>query len=90
MQNYRVNFCETNLISVCNAIEKEMQKFCKFYQKSSCGNHCMFLHFDKYCDNLDAQKTALSIENNKLFEFAISNTKQGKYAETQVALMRSG
>ena len=50
----------------------------------------MFLHFDKYCDNLDAQKTARSIENNKLFEFAISDTKQGKYAETQVALMRSG
>jgi hypothetical protein len=40
--------------------------------------------------NPEAQKHASNIENNKLFEFAITDTKQGKCAETQVALMRSG
>ena len=55
MDNPRVNFCETNLISVCHAIEKKMQKTCRYYDKSSYDDHCMFLHFDQFCDNLQAQ-----------------------------------
>jgi hypothetical protein len=75
-------------MSVCNAIENDMQKFCRFYKKSSCGHHCMFLHFDEYCDSLEAQKHARKIENDKLYGFAISDMKQVKNAETRVACMR--
>jgi len=56
MQITRENFCETKVISVCNANEKSMQKQCSFYGKSSYGEQCMFLHFEQFCDNLEAQK----------------------------------
>ena len=58
MQSSRVNFCETKMISVCNAIEKTMQKYCKFYDKASHSDQCMFFHSDEFCDNLRAQEHA--------------------------------
>lgn len=90
MNNYRVNFCETNVMSVCNATEKKMQKLCRFYDKSSHGDHCMFFHFEQYCDNPEAQKHARHIENDKLYGYAISDTEKVNCAEAHVALMRSG
>jgi hypothetical protein len=61
MQGLRVNFCESNIMSVCNAIEKDMQKYCRFYDRSSYGDHCMFFHFDQYCDSPEAQKHARNL-----------------------------
>ena len=55
MQSPKSNYCETKLISVCKALEKDVQKNCSFYDKSSYGDRCMFFHFDQFCDNLDAQ-----------------------------------
>jgi hypothetical protein len=60
MLSPRVNFCETNLISFCHATEKNMQKDCRYYDKSSYDDHCMFLHFDQFCDNIEAQEKGSS------------------------------
>jgi hypothetical protein len=65
MASPRINFCDTNVMSVCNATEKDLQKYCRFYDKSSHGVHCMFFHFEKYCDNLEAQKHALRLQMDK-------------------------
>ena len=65
MASPRINFCDTNVMSVCSATEKDLQKYCRFYDKSSYGVHCMFFHFEQYCDNLGAQKHARSLEINK-------------------------
>ena len=27
----RINFCGTNVMSVCNATERDLQKYCRFY-----------------------------------------------------------
>lgn len=40
---------------VCNASSEEEQKKCRFYQKSSYSDKCMYFIFDKYCDCLEAQ-----------------------------------
>jgi hypothetical protein len=56
MLDHRLNFCETNLISVCNAEEKNMQRDCRFYDKSSFSDQCMFFHFGQFCDNPEAQE----------------------------------
>ena len=64
MPSPRLNFCETNVMSVCNAIEKDMQKYCRFYDRSSYGDHCMFFHFDQYCDSPEAQKHARYLEKD--------------------------
>jgi hypothetical protein len=58
MQNPRVNFCEAKVISVCNAIEKNTQKYCKFYDRASYGDQCMFFHSGEFCDNPEAQEHA--------------------------------
>ena len=64
MPGLRVNFCETNVMSVCNASEKNIQKHCRFYGKSSYGEHCMFINYDQFCDNIEAQKNARNLEKN--------------------------
>ncbi len=64
MLNTRLNFCDTRLISVCNAVEKDLQRECRFYDKSSYGDRCMFFHFEKFCDNLEAQRETGKIEAN--------------------------
>ena len=58
------NFCETNLISVCNASELGMQMSCRFYDKSSYGDNCMFFHFMQFCDNLEAQADTRELEQS--------------------------
>ena len=64
MQISRKNFCETKIISVCNVIEKNRQKHCSFYGKSSYGEHCMFFHFDRFCDSLEAQKESCNLRTD--------------------------
>ena len=64
MQSHKSNYCETTLISVCKALEEKVQKKCCFYDKSSYGDRCMFFHFEKFCDNLDAQANERKIETH--------------------------
>ena len=70
MSGLRVNFCETNVMSVCNALEKNLQKHCRFYGKSSYGDHCMFINYNQFCDNIDAQQHARNLEKNHRQRFA--------------------
>ncbi len=58
MESSLINFCQTTLISVCNANDKYQQKFCRFYTKSTRDKHCMFFVFNEFCDNPDAQRHA--------------------------------
>jgi hypothetical protein len=50
-----VCFCKQDIISVCSAGGQEQQKNCRFYQKSSYKNACMYFVFDAYCDSVEAQ-----------------------------------
>ena len=51
----RLCFCKKELMSICTAGNVDDQKKCRFYQKSSCCDRCMYFIFDKYCDCLEAQ-----------------------------------
>jgi hypothetical protein len=51
----KICFCKKDLISVCTAGSVEEQKKCRFYQKSSYSDKCMFFIFDTFCDCLEAQ-----------------------------------
>ena len=55
MQVDKLCFCKKGTISVCTARGVAEQKKCRFYQKSSFSDKCMYLIFDKYCDCLEAQ-----------------------------------
>jgi hypothetical protein len=56
------NFCyNDNGCSKCSKKEKEDwpdQKLCKFYKKASFRDRCMYLKYEEYCDNVEAQKNA--------------------------------
>jgi hypothetical protein len=56
MRSDKVCFCKGDIISVCTAGVKEQQKNCRFYQKSSYKNACMYFVFDAYCDCVEAQR----------------------------------
>ena len=58
MESSLTNFCQTTLISVCNANDKYQQKYCRFYTKSTRDEHCMFFVFNEFCDNPEAQRHA--------------------------------
>jgi hypothetical protein len=51
-----VCFCKRDIISVCAAGGREQQKSCRFYQKSTYKNACMYFVFDAYCDCIEAQR----------------------------------
>ena len=51
----RFCFCKKGLMSVCTAVSVEEQNKCRYYQKSSRSDCCMYLAFDYYCDCLEAQ-----------------------------------
>ena len=54
-----LNFCVSGLISRCSAGACwEDQKRCKFYEKSTVSNRCMYYKevIDGHCDCVDAQK----------------------------------
>ena len=61
MQISEVCFCKQDIISVCSAGGPEQQKNCRFYQKSSYKNACMYFLFDAYCDCVEAQYKTKSI-----------------------------
>jgi hypothetical protein len=48
-------FCKKETMSVCTAGSVDEQKKCRYYQKSSYSDECMFLTFNKFCDCLEAQ-----------------------------------
>ncbi|MGD9206248.1 MAG: hypothetical protein PVF86_16995, partial [Desulfobacterales bacterium] len=54
----RFCYCKKDLMSICTATSVEEQKKCRYYQKSSCSDRCMYLVFDYYCDCLEAQMNA--------------------------------
>ena len=56
MQISEVCFCKRDIISVCDAGGREQQKSCRFYQKSSSKNACMYYVFDAFCDCVEAQR----------------------------------
>ncbi len=51
----KVCFCKKDIISVCTAKNVNKQKKCRYYQKSSHSDKCMYLTFDTFCDCLEAQ-----------------------------------
>jgi len=51
----KVNFCIAGIMSTCRAENTKEQKKCKFYEKASYENRCMYFIFDEYCDCLKAQ-----------------------------------
>ena len=65
MESSSINFCQTKLISVCNANDKYQQKNCVFYTKSSGDEHCMFFVFNEFCDNPEAQRHARESVTNE-------------------------
>ena len=58
VQGNRLSFCKKGLISICTAGSADEQKKCRFYEKSSYSDKCMYFIFDKYCDCLEAQMKA--------------------------------
>jgi len=44
-----------NIMSICTAARESEQKNCKFYEKSSFSDRCMYFVLEEYCDCLDAQ-----------------------------------
>ena len=55
MQNERCCLCKKDIMSICTAASESEQKNCKFYEKSSFSDRCMYFVFEEYCDCLDAQ-----------------------------------
>jgi hypothetical protein len=54
-----MNFCKSEIMSVCKADSKKQQKDCLFFEKSNCARHCMYFVFNEFCDNLKAQLYAV-------------------------------
>ena len=42
-------------MSICTAEDPRQQERCRFFEKSSHEQRCMYLIFDEYCDCLKAQ-----------------------------------
>jgi hypothetical protein len=55
MDTKEICYCKKDIISVCTAKNVTEQKKCRFYQRSSFSDKCMYLVLDKFCDNIDAQ-----------------------------------
>lgn len=60
MQGPVVSFCKKEMMSVCTAASDSEQTNCRFYEKSSLRNKCMYFIFDEYCDCLKAQMDAVN------------------------------
>jgi hypothetical protein len=50
-----VNFCRSAQISVCTANSAKEQSGCRFFEKASRSERCMYFMFEEYCDCLGAQ-----------------------------------
>ena len=51
----KANFCIAGMMSTCRAENIKEQEKCRFYEKASYENRCMYFIFDEYCDCLKAQ-----------------------------------
>lgn len=82
-----VSLCKQGMMSTCSAENIKGQKKCKFYEKASYENRCMYFMFNEYCDCLEAQEfikemevktRKLQKENQKKIdeEIAIENERQ--------------
>ena len=59
---FPVNFCITDILSVCGAgTTWPQQQYCRFAEKSDFANKCMYFNFsmERHCDSMDAQKDAI-------------------------------
>jgi hypothetical protein len=56
VQSDKISYCRKGAMSVCTATSVDEQKKCRYYQRSSYSDRCMYLIFGKYCDCLDAQE----------------------------------
>ena len=65
MQNEKLCFCQRDIMHICVATSESEQKNCKFYEKSSISERCMYFMFDEYCDCLEAQlETQQTVQSN--------------------------
>jgi hypothetical protein len=50
-----MNFCKSEIMSVCTAERNKEQQDCIFFDKSKNESRCMYFVFNEYCDCLNAQ-----------------------------------
>jgi hypothetical protein len=50
-----MNFCKSEIMSVCKADSKKQQQDCIFFEKASSSSRCMYFVFNQFCDCLNAQ-----------------------------------
>jgi hypothetical protein len=62
----RLSFCKRGLMSVCTAGSVDEQKKCRFYEKSSSSDKCMYFIFNKYCDCLEAQMNTEELDDPEI------------------------
>lgn len=73
----KINMCNSRgSISVCEQCDSpKNQQRCKYYEKATRFNQCMYLKFGEYCDNLKAQ-TDLQLVKDKITKFLEENQKE--------------
>ena len=55
MQYQEMTFCQKDVMSVCMASDKAQQQRCRFYERSSYSERCMYFALEEFCDCLKAQ-----------------------------------
>lgn len=50
-----MNFCKSEIMSVCTAESKNQQQDCIYFEKANIESRCMYFVFNEYCDCLNAQ-----------------------------------
>jgi hypothetical protein len=50
-----MNFCKSEIMSVCKADSKKQQQDCVFFEKSHSESRCMYFVFNEYCNSLNAK-----------------------------------
>ena len=50
-----MNFCKSEIMSVCTAESNKEQQGCIFFDKSKNASRCMHFVFNEFCDCLNAQ-----------------------------------
>ena len=51
----KVNLCIAGMMSTCRGETNKEQRDCKFYEKATHENRCMYFIFEEYCDCIEAQ-----------------------------------
>jgi hypothetical protein len=50
-----MNFCKSEMMSVCKADSKKQQQDCVFFERANNAGRCMYFVFNEFCDCLNAQ-----------------------------------